>query len=392
MKALFLALSTLTLPLMAAEHTFVENGQLKNLEWCGKYQGSAKTENNILVAKRGITNCCLVASRSINEKSAFEIKATFEGEGTFYFGSPLKATTYQMKITNGITFKQGEAKSRLFKEVQTGEKVELLLTSSDGENLSISINGKEVLKKAMACHGYFGFYLNNKKEPLKIHHFQADLAQSALVPPQACRSMGKTNDFSMGVHNKANSARNCNVMLIGDSITDAFDGDARFIKGDANKSGKLAWDTLDNPVNAGVGSDRTYNTLWRVKNMDWAKIKPKNIILMIGINNIASKHTPKDTAKGIEMIVRHLEKESPGSNIFVYDIFPTRRSHLAPNRKLTNELLKKVQWGKNTRHISLESVLTDEQGLLNKAYTFDGVHLSAEGFKVWAEDIKKRTK
>ncbi|MDO4629878.1 MAG: GDSL family lipase, partial [Planctomycetia bacterium] len=72
--------------------------------------------------------------------------------------------------------------------------------------------------------------------------------------------------------------RNVDFLFIGDSITHAWEEDAKDV-----------WDFFYgnlNYVNMGFRGDRTQHILWRLENMPMAKIQPKAAMLLMGINNL----------------------------------------------------------------------------------------------------------
>src|SRR5262249_58162244 len=65
------------------------------------------------------------------------------------------------------------------------------------------------------------------------------------------------------------------VLFLGDSITDAWRGQA-------------AWKKYFEPLKAanfGIGGDRTEHVLWRISNGELEGIRPKGAVIMIGTNN-----------------------------------------------------------------------------------------------------------
>src|SRR5581483_7232139 len=89
-----------------------------------------------------------------------------------------------------------------------------------------------------------------------------------------------------------------NVLLLGDSITDAWRG----------KAAQETWDKVFAPrksANFGIGGDRTQHVLWRIQNGELDGITPKVAMLMIGTNNTGND-SAEQIAEGITAIVKQI--------------------------------------------------------------------------------------
>lgn len=64
------------------------------------------------------------------------------------------------------------------------------------------------------------------------------------------------------------------TVFIGDSITHNWD----------NLAPDLQKQYFGDVLNLGFSGDRTHEVLWRIRRIDWAKVAPKRIMLMIGTN------------------------------------------------------------------------------------------------------------
>src|SRR4051812_30778640 len=82
----------------------------------------------------------------------------------------------------------------------------------------------------------------------------------------------------------ARTAPRCDVVFLGDSITDMWRDEER----NGVKRGKLVWDKYFGPLHAlnfGIGGDRTQHVLWRIQQGELNHVKPKAVVLLIGSNN-----------------------------------------------------------------------------------------------------------
>ena len=175
---------------------------------------------------------------------------------------------------------------------------------------------------------------------------------------------------------------NKDVIFLGDSITQGWEG-----------AGKEAWakffDPLK-PMNAGIGGDRTEHVLWRIENGELEGHKPKAVVLMIGTNNSGSDE-PEGTARGVTKIVETLRARLPDAKILLLAIFPrgagpTNNPGRAKNEKV-NSIIAKLHDGQHVHYLDIGAKFLQPDGTLTKEIMPDLLHLSAQGYQIWADAI-----
>jgi lysophospholipase L1-like esterase len=182
------------------------------------------------------------------------------------------------------------------------------------------------------------------------------------------------------------------VIFIGDSITHGWEG----------KAAKTIWD--DNfgpfkPVNLGIGGDQTGHVLWRItegKEID--PLKPKLAVIMIGTNNTGA-HTPEQIAGGIKAIIEELHKQKPQMKILLLGVFPRAggvekgadapKEKLNPKIKQINDIIAKYDDGKTVFYKDIGPKFLNAEGGLERKIMPDLLHLSEEGYRIWAAAIKE---
>ncbi len=173
------------------------------------------------------------------------------------------------------------------------------------------------------------------------------------------------------------------VIFVGDSITQGWEG-----------AGKKAW--ADNfealkAVNLGIGGDQTGHVLWRItEGKELEPIKPKAAVMMIGTNNMGA-HSAEQIAGGVKAIVATLQKKRPDMKILVLGIFPRSPKPTDDVRKkvaATNEIIAKLADGKMVFYKDIGKEFLEKDGLLEKKIMPDYLHLSPEGYEIWAKAIK----
>ncbi len=181
------------------------------------------------------------------------------------------------------------------------------------------------------------------------------------------------------------------VIFLGDSITQGWEG-----------AGKKAWADTFAPmkaVNLGIGGDRTGHVIWRItEGKELEPLKPKAAVIMIGTNNIGA-NTADQIAGGVKAIVAELRKQKPDMKILVLGIFP--RSAKADDKvrdkiKQCNATISKLADGKHVFYKDIGEKFLTSDGTLEKKIMPDFLHLSPEGYEIWAgaikEDVQKLVK
>ncbi|MEC7730802.1 MAG: GDSL-type esterase/lipase family protein [Candidatus Neomarinimicrobiota bacterium] len=160
---------------------------------------------------------------------------------------------------------------------------------------------------------------------------------------------------------------------------------------------------VNNIVNRGISGDITEGILSRLDEIIY--YKPTAIFLLIGINDIFDNQPDKkninssQVAKNIIQIAENIQKDSRNTKIFIQTILPVDiqkhmnyndRSLSSYNSEMVNQIIainRLIIGQNNFPVIDLHSAFVDERGLMNKAYTTDGVHLNDIGYKAWVKYV-----
>lgn len=191
------------------------------------------------------------------------------------------------------------------------------------------------------------------------------------------------------------------VIFLGDSITQGWEG----------KDAKKTWDATFGPykpINLGISGEQTTHVLWRLtEGKEIEPLKPKLAVIMIGTNNTGG-HSAEQIAGGIKAIVEELRKQKPEMKILVLGVFPRSgakldkddtvcpKEKLQPKIKAINDIISKLADDKKVFYKDIGDKFLNKDGGLEKKIMPDYLHLSEEGYKIWAdaikEDIAKLTK
>ena len=184
-------------------------------------------------------------------------------------------------------------------------------------------------------------------------------------------------------------AQHGQTVLFGDSITEIFNSYELFYA--------FSQTTKQAVYNRGISGDTSDRLLERLE-CNALNISPKNLVILIGTNDIGIGLPTEYTLNNIKEILQRTQKLCPNINIVLQAIYPVN-SHLSiiarqmvskrSNKKILaiNEELHKIALESKAQWLDLTKVLSDEKGRLAKEYSFDGLHLNAQGFEIVSENI-----
>ncbi|QEL16447.1 GDSL-type esterase/lipase family protein [Limnoglobus roseus] len=189
---------------------------------------------------------------------------------------------------------------------------------------------------------------------------------------------------------------NVDVLFLGDGITQGW-----------IEAGGKVWTTRFgawNAANFGLDGDRTQHVLWRIKDgKELDGIDPKVIVLLVGTSNLVS-NSADDVAAGVKAIVTELRGQKPKAKILLLGIFPRKggkeeadlktpnvaaADELNPKPKQVNAKLAKLDDGQAVTFLDIGDKFLDASGGLSKAVMSDYVHLTEQGYTIWADAISK---
>lgn len=190
------------------------------------------------------------------------------------------------------------------------------------------------------------------------------------------------------------------LVFLGDSITQGWE-----------KNGKDVWVKTWEPLKAanfGIGGDRTEHVIWRLQNGNFDGIKPKLVVLMIGTNNTGHQGRPaaehggvayassaEQTAEGVKMILDILNTKLPETKVLLLGIFPrgaTKEDAMRKQNVATNNLISGFADNKRVFYMDIGNTFLKPDGTLPKEIMPDLLHLSAQGYQMWADAIEGKVK
>ena len=171
------------------------------------------------------------------------------------------------------------------------------------------------------------------------------------------------------------------IIFIGDSITHFWE-----------TTGKAVWDkhyASRKALNLGVSGDRTNGCMWRLDNGELAGLKPKLAVILIGTNNTWGDEMPVDaSARGVRTIVELVRKKLPDTAILLMGIFPREDPNTNGKYKLLNQAVSEMKFDGKVHYMDIGKQFLDDSGKIARGFEGDKLHLSAEGYQIWATAIE----
>ena len=143
------------------------------------------------------------------------------------------------------------------------------------------------------------------------------------------------------------------------------------------------------PANFGIGGDHTGNVLWRLENGDKGNLKPKLVVLLIGVNNFGHlNETPQQVFDGVKAVVKALRTNYPKAKILVNGVFPFEESAISPKRALVKEVNSLIAKLDDNKHIFVKdygSIFLQADDTISKEIMYDFLHPTPKGYQIWSD-------
>lgn len=174
------------------------------------------------------------------------------------------------------------------------------------------------------------------------------------------------------------------IVFLGDSITDWGDW--------AEFTG------FKKVLNRGIAGDNSFGLLARIDEV--LRHSPSRIFILIGTNdiNINGEKAAIYVVNNYKRLIAAIRQKSPATKIYIQSVLPVNsdlinKQYYKGTNNLINELngcLHQLASEIKVSYIDLHRVLLDDKGQLAKKYTYDGLHLSGEGYLTWVKELQKQ--
>jgi lysophospholipase L1-like esterase len=175
-------------------------------------------------------------------------------------------------------------------------------------------------------------------------------------------------------HNKEHPPK---VLLIGNSITHFWGGKPQ----GPRDAGIDSWNKYfgkKEVINMGFGWDRIENVLWRVYHGELGSIAPKQVVLMIGTNNL-QLNTNEEILQGLQFLIRAIMVKQTRADILMMGIFPRR--DMEARIVVLNKMIEKNITGSKIRFADAGPLLLKKNKKIDEAMFSDGLHPNAAGYE-----------
>ena len=156
--------------------------------------------------------------------------------------------------------------------------------------------------------------------------------------------------------------------------------------------------------NRGIGGFTTEDMLQCMEEMVFGT-EPGKIFINIGTNDISRpEYRLEKLMENYGKIIGMIQERLPGAEIYMMAYYPVNEVDKVPddewgrgmfatrnneNIRTANEAVKGLAEKMGCRYIDVNQGLTDENGRLKKAYTVEGIHMYANGYRVVLENLRK---
>ena len=214
---------------------------------------------------------------------------------------------------------------------------------------------------------------------------RAAAKEDSAMPAMNVRYTGKPGPYR-GCQDRlaAIKGKPCDILFIGDSITDRWSG-----------PGKEIWAASYAPRNAlnfGVFADTTQNVLWRMDHMDVKSLRPKVAVILIGTNN--TKDTPQGIASGVKAVINKTQSLFAGVKVILVSIMPNQRAEAL--MMSANDIIKGYADNRTVYWLDLIPLMPPVTNMTPngapdpnwKGLGSDHLHPDASGYQIWHDAME----
>lgn len=176
------------------------------------------------------------------------------------------------------------------------------------------------------------------------------------------------------------------IVMIGNSLTEGG--------GDWGK--RLG---MENVRNRGISGDEAMGIYDRLHQI--LPAHPGKIFLMCGVNDVSHNLTADSIVTMISAVVTRIQTESPKTKLYLQSLLPINETIKVYTRLQgksdviveINRQLKELARQKHIPFINLYPLFTEKgTNTLRKELTGDGLHITEEGYLIWAKELRKHVK
>jgi lysophospholipase L1-like esterase len=161
------------------------------------------------------------------------------------------------------------------------------------------------------------------------------------------------------------------IVFVGDSITAAGDWQNWFPEYDV---------TVE--ATPGDATDRLNERLPAI-----TELQPETLAILVGGNDFGQSRSVEYVVRSIEYFLATVRQYVPGSRTLVQSILPRGRE-FADDIRDANRHLRQYAQIVHAQYLDLWASMATEDGELKPEYTTDRLHLTAEGYAAWLDELR----
>ena len=191
-----------------------------------------------------------------------------------------------------------------------------------------------------------------------------------LSPPAGARTLNDVTD-ARSAPSTGSAGTSGPVVFLGDSLTEAGAWQEYFPHLDI--------------VNAGRSGDTTADVQDRLGEV--IERRPSVVVVMVGTNDFGLRATVEQVVRGTENILWTLHHALPETRILVVSVLPRERER-SEWIKQVNIHVRQFAPTVKAEFVDLWPQVAEDDGELSPRYTNDRLHLTEEGYRVWADALR----
>lgn len=149
-------------------------------------------------------------------------------------------------------------------------------------------------------------------------------------------------------------------------------------------------------INRGIAGDNTYGLRARLDEV--LRHDPRKLFILIGTNDINKKIPLSLIVENYKKIIAETKRRSPATIIYVQSVLPInnqligRQYYIGTNEQIIalNKALQEMAAAQHVRYVDVYNQLLDAKQQLDARYTYDGLHLSGQGYLAWVNYLKQQ--
>jgi lysophospholipase L1-like esterase len=116
-------------------------------------------------------------------------------------------------------------------------------------------------------------------------------------------------------------------------------------------------------------------------------LQPETLAILIGGSDFGQSRSVEYVVRSIEFFLATVRQEVPGSRTLVQSILPRGRE-FADDIRDANRHLRQYAQIVHAQYLDLWASMATEDGELKPEYTTDRLHLTAEGYAAWLDELR----